>query len=583
MNIKKQRKILILNLALAALILNVVMFVIEATGASDFSYKDIGDGVELMGDVYNHVIDDYIEELSPGEISKYAVEGILNNLDPYSNFLPPINYNQLQEDAQGEFGGLGIEIQKIGDYPRIMSPPFHDTPAERHRLRAGDEIVRIDGVSTKGMDISEVVGQLRGKVGTTVTIHVKRAGLDNLLKFPIERATIPLKNIPYYGEIEDGIGYIQQVRFNREASHEMIEALMKLQKNNENLKGIILDLRGNPGGLLKAAQEVANRFLLKDSDIVFTQERDPRKKDYFKAESTPSLHPSIPLVVLVNRGSASASEIVAGAIQDHDRGILIGVTTFGKGSVQTVFDDLPNRAGIKLTTAYYYTPSGRCIHNKRTFDTDYLSSENGDEEEQDTSAVEDSLSKRDEFYTLNKKRVVYGGGGITPDIIVKEKPYGNIVIQLFSNSVFFNFAIDYVERHPEIELDFKITDVIVNELKSYITDEKVFQYSIPGKKSLDDFRKIIKREKYNGDIVAMVDDLEIALKAKRDQDFESNIETIKRVLKREITVAKFGSRERALASREWDIQLKKAVEILNNPEKYRAILSKGAKTGIVEK
>ena len=181
------------------------------------------------------------------------------------------------------------------------------------------------------------------------------------------------------------------------------------------------------------------------------------------------------------------------------------------------------------------------------------------------------------------ERVVYGGGGITPDIILKEKPYGNIVIQLFSNSVFFNFAIDYVERHPEIELDFKITDKIINELKLYIADEKVFQYSIPGKKSLDDFRKIIKRENYNGDIVDMVDDLEKALKAKRDQDFESNIETIKRILKREITVAKFGSRERALASREWDIQLQKAVEILNDPEKYSNILSKGAKTGIVEK
>ena len=318
MNIKKQRKILILNLALAALILNVVMFVIEATGASDFSYKDIGDGVELMGDVYNHVIDDYIEEVNPGEISKYAVEGILNNLDPYSTFLPPINYNQLQEDAQGEFGGLGIEIQKIGDYPRVMSPPFHDTPAERARLRAGDEIVRIDGVSTKGMDINEVVGRLRGKVGTTVTIHVKRAGHDDLLRFPIERAIIPLKNIPYYGEIEDDIGYIQQVRFNQEASHEMEEALIELQRN-ENLKGIILDLRGNPGGLLRAAQEIADRFLLKGSDIVFTQERDPRKKNYFKAKASPSLHPSVPLVVLVNRGSASASEIVAGAIQDHDR------------------------------------------------------------------------------------------------------------------------------------------------------------------------------------------------------------------------------------------------------------------------
>jgi len=570
-----------MNLALAVLLVSAGMFIIEAVGASRSSYRTVGEGIDLMTGVYENVIENYIEEIDPWEIAKYAVEGIVENLDPYSSFLPPISHTQLIEDSQGEFGGLGIEIQKIGDYPRIMSYPLPDTPAERLRLRAGDEIVEIDGESTKGMDINEVVSKLRGKIGTKVTIRVKRPGRDDLLKFEITRARIPLMNIPFYGEIEEGIGYIQLVRFNMEAGSEMGKALEELQKI-EDLKGVILDLRGNPGGLLRAAQQVADKFLPRKSLIVFIQGRDPdpKKRQNYFSEHTPTLHPSVPLVVLVNRGSASASEIVAGAIQDHDRGVLVGVTSFGKGSVQTVFENLPNNSGVKLTTAYYYTPSGRNIHNKRNFDEEYLMSRIYGEEP--AGAPGDSLAHRDKYYTLKKRRVVYGGGGITPDIIVREEPFGNIMVQLLSQGVFFDFAVDYVSRHPEIDMDFEITDEIVEEFKEYISDESVFTYSIPGKKNLEDFMKVIKREKYNGDVLAQVEELEETLLSKRDQDFEASRENIKRVLKREIIVSKFGSRERVLAAKEWDKQLQKAIEILNDPKKYESILAFDEVTGVVE-
>ncbi len=578
----RQRKILIINLGLASLIICLMMLVIESTGAAGVDYQGAADGIDLMGDVYTHVIRDYVKEMDPEEISRYAVEGILENLDPYSTFLPPVNYTQLQEDSQGEFGGLGIEIQKVGDYPRIMSSPLPDSPAERVHLRAGDEIIEIDGEGTKDMDINEVVSKLRGKVGTKVIILVKRPNQEDPLKFEIIRDTIPLKNVPYYGEIEDGVGYVKLSRFNREAANEVHEALSSLQ-GNDNLKGVILDLRGNPGGLLTAAQDVADAFLTKKSLIVFTKGRDERSQFDFHAEEAPFLHPDVPLVLLVDRGSASASEIVAGAIQDHDRGVLIGDTTFGKGSVQTVFDDLPNRNGIKLTTALYYTPSGRCIHNERSFEEILEESEEEMFDEMTGDAEEDSLDMGDKFYTLNKQRVVYGGGGVTPDVIVREERMGNIMVQLLSQMVFFDYAVKYVDAHPDLTVDFQASDDVVEDFRSFIADEEVFTYSIPGKKSLEDFRKVIKRLNYNGDIMEEIDRLESMIINKRSEDFEANRETIRRFLTREIVATKFGSRERTVAAKEWDIQLKRAVDLLNDPDEYASLLSEGSKIGIVEK
>ena len=581
MNSKKQRKILILNLALASLIMSVVLLVFEATGALKVTYENAGDGIDLFGGVYWHVIKDYVEEVDPAELSKNAVKGIMKGLDPYSNYLPPTDFHQLQEDTRGEFGGLGIEIATVHDYPQVMSYPIPNSPAERVGLRAGDEIVKINDESTKNMDINDVVARLRGKVNTRVTIHVQRGGHEDFLKFTIQREKISLKNISYYGEIEDGIYYIKWVRFNQEASKEMDEALKNILKNN-NIKGLILDIRSNPGGLLKSALDVANKFLPKGLPIVFTMGRDPESKRNFLGEESPLLLDT-PLVVLVNRASASASEIVAGAIQDYDRGVLVGETTFGKGSVQTIFQDLPMGAGIKLTTAHYYTPSGRCIHNERNLDEEYLSLQMGEDDTDDTAKSEaDSLAKREKFYTKDKQRIVYGGGGVTPDIIIKEKLVGNIVTQLLSQSVFFDFAVDYVGKHPDLNKDFTIDDTLVEDFIQFISDENVFKYSIPGNKSLDNFRKIVKREKYNGDVLGMIDDLENALLEKRDVDIQTNLDTIKRILKREIASASFGFAERTIASKEWDIQLQKAIEILNDQGKYHSIIGFGAETGVVE-
>ncbi len=576
MDSRKQRKFLIFNLMLASIVISGGLFIWEAMGASKTDYQEVSDAMDLIDEVYQHVFEGYIESVPPMEIAKNAVEGILDELDPYSSYLPPANRTQLMEDSQGEFGGLGIEIQVAGDHPKIMSYPMPDTPAEKAHLQSGDLIVEIDGESTKGMDINDVVSKLRGKVGTKVVIRVKRQSRDDLLKFEIVRARIPLHNVQFFGEIGDGIGYIQLVRFNQEASDEMKEAITELNRI-DGLKGIILDLRGNPGGLLIAAQEVADAFLLKGSEVVSVKGRSERSEQSLYANRAPFLHPDVPLVVLVNRASASASEIVAGAIQDYDRGVLVGDTSFGKGSVQSVYDGLPGRSGIKLTTAYYYTPSKRCIHNHRNFDEDYMMSRvYGD----DADADADSLETRDKYYTKNLERVVYGGGGITPDIIVKERPFGNIMVQLLSGGLFSTYASSYVESHPDITLDFRIGDALVEDFKKYIDDEETFTYTIPGKNRLEEFREILEHERYNGGIIEKVDALEQSMLDMRDDDFASSLENIKRYLRREIIVSKFGSRERVRATINWDIQLQEAMKILNDPARYNEILSPGAKTGI---
>jgi carboxyl-terminal processing protease len=341
-----------------------------------------------------------------------------------------------------------------------------------------------------------------------------------------------------------------------------------------NVKGIILDLRNNPGGLLSSAQQVSNKFLPKQTVIVRTRGRNRNTEDILKADGVPKI-PDLPLVVLVNQGSASASEIVAGAIQDHDRGVIIGETTFGKGSVQTVFEDMPQQTGLKLTTALYYTPSGRSIHKERKLDE--LLSSTGDDEILDSAnaeANEDSLKNRPKFYT-DRKREVFGGGGISPDLMVKEPPVENYVAQLFAQSVFFDFAVEYAEKYPNLSRDFAVDDKLINEFKTYVDTSKSFKYAIPGKANLDRFRETVKRENYDGRILALVDSLEKTVDAERDKDFWNHIEPIKRILKREIASAKFGSSERTIASKAWDVQLQKAIEVLNNQQLYASILSPG--------
>jgi carboxyl-terminal processing protease len=583
-------------MAIYALIISVMLFIIEVSGAAGGSMvKDADNGYELFSKVYNRVLSNYVEPVNAWDMSKNAVEGILKKLDPYSSFFDPRDFKQLQDETRGQFGGIGIEIGVRHDYPCVMAYPIKDGPALKAGMRTGDLICEIEGKNTKGMDLNEVVGMLRGKENTPVHIKIMR-GNHPIFPLTLTRESIPLSNVVYAGIIQDDIGYIKLNRFNQEASREMDRAIARL--DSAKAKGVILDIRNNPGGLLTEAQQVSNKFLPKNSVIVYTKGRTPDDSLTFRAEDSPKVFPSMHLVVLVNQGSASASEIVAGAIQDHDRGVIIGETTFGKGSVQTVYEDLPEGTGLKLTTAHYFTPSSRLIHKERKME-DLMAVASTDEEREmsnnpGTSVSPDSLKKINttspKFYT-DAKRIVFGGGGITPDIIVQEKPVGNIVSQLFSQSIFFDFAVEYCNNHPNLQDTFTVTDDILNQFKAFSDTCTVFnadlnkrvldfEYVIPGKDSLDKFRVSLKRDNYDGDIFKMIDNLEKSVAAKRNDDFFSHKDTIKRILKREIASAKFGAEERTIASKDWDVQLQKAIEVLHNEQMYHTLLSPGMKTGI---
>lgn len=579
MDSRKQRKILLINMVLAACIISMSLFLIEATNAADTDYAGVGDGIPLMGDVYNKVVQNYVEPVDSWKLAKDAVNGMLDELDPYSSFFDPRDYQQMHEDSRGEFAGLGIEIATKEDYPTVMASPLDGSPAQRQGLRAGDVIIEIEGESTQGMIIGDVVSKLRGKEGTIVNFSVRRAKRDEPLKFSIKREKITLYNIPFAGEIEENIGYIKLSRFNAEGPGEMQDALSNLLKNPD-LKGVILDLRYNPGGLLPVARDIANFFLPKGATIVTTRGRRASESTELPAVYSPIL-PDLPLVVLVNNGSASASEIVAGAIQDYDRGVLIGETTFGKGSVQTLMD-LKSDTGLKLTTAHYYTPSGRCIHRKRDLEDETIAFSQDEEEIRGGNSTGiDSLKAGEKFYTVNLERVVYGGGGVTPDLIVRDHTFGNIISQLVMQSVFFDYAIDYVERHPELEQNFDVTDDMIEDFWAYILDREEFEYTIPGATHLERFRNAVEREKYDGDLVDMIDALEDSLNARERRDYDANRYTIERILKREISSTKFGMGARTIASKDWDVQLITAIEVLQDSDRYKTILSPGAETAVV--
>jgi carboxyl-terminal processing protease len=565
-----KRKILLINLVIASFIISILLLVVESIGA-ERPYTKISDGMDMFTQVYQHVLNYYVKEQNPVDLSKNAIQGIMEGLDPYSEFYEKSGLTQLQDNTKGQFGGLGIEISTPGNYPRVMSYPIEGTPADG-KLRAGDEIVEIEGESTFKMEVDAVVSRLRGKVNDPVKIKVKRGGAAELIPFTLIRKTIPLLNVRYSGVIDEGVGYIKLVSFNSYASEEMDKALAALDK--PEVKGIILDLRSNPGGLLVQAGEVANKFIGKDKLIVFTRDRNGREERL--VASSNASYPNKPLVVLVNRASASASEIVAGAIQDHDRGVLVGETTFGKGSVQTIFDDLSNGNGLKITTALYYTPSERSIHKERTLEQIY---EEEAQAAEDPAAV-DSLDKSQKFLTLNKHRVVYGGGGITPDVIVRDQTVGNIVRQLLTQNTFFEFGALYASKHQDLKPDFEITGAMIGEFKTFIADTTWFKYEIPGKTYLDSFRKSVAIEEYDKDVLAAVDQVERTLNSKREEDFQASLDMIKLLLKREITSAQFGSSQRTLASKEWDVQLQKAVEIVQKPDLYNSILTQGAETGV---
>ncbi|MBS4016370.1 MAG: S41 family peptidase [Candidatus Latescibacteria bacterium] len=406
--------------------------------------------------ILNLIMVDYVEEVDGEKLIKSAVDGMMQALDPYSEVMELERYNDLKSRLDAEFGGIGIYIGTRDNYPSVISP-IEGTPAYKVGLIAGDKIVKIEDKPTENMTIQEAMKLLRGVPGTEVNITCHREGVSELLDFKIIRDTIRIKAVPYAGTVANQIGYIRLADFSKVAGTELETAIDSLF-HNAGVTKLIFDLRSNPGGYLQEGYEVSDLFLAKGKEIVTARGRRADATRKFVATDNEK-HGDFPLVLLVDRGSASASEIVAGALQDWERAFIIGDTTFGKGSVQNIMTIDENTA-IKITNAYWYTPSGRCINRPQEI----------------KAVLRDTTKKEKEvkYFTLGpQKREIYSGGGIVPDYHMAYRRLNELESRIVSQGLFFDFAVKYTAIHKDLAPEFVVTEQILNEFKTLVTAKKI--------------------------------------------------------------------------------------------------------------
>ena len=411
--------------------------------------------MQLFTQILSKLEQNYVEEINPEKLITGAIQGMVKTLDPYTTYLTKEDFEELKTTTKGKFGGLGIHISSQDDYITVMSV-IEGTPASRYGLMAGDQIIKVNGESTKGWSASKAAKNLRGPKGTKVNITIKREGVPEAMNIEIVRDVVKIASIPYAYKIKDDIGYIRITNFNATTDEDLHKALLELSE--QNIKGLLLDLRSNPGGLLNQAVETVDEFLPMNKLVVYTKGRKEEFEKKFYTNDNYSFD-SIPIIVLINKGSASASEIFAGSLQDWDKALIVGENSFGKGSVQQLFP-LPMGNGIKITTSKYYIKSGRCIHKDRKRDSE-------------NKLVVDSskVNNKQVFHTVSG-RVVYGGGGITPDIIIKQDTLSTFEISVVRKNLFFNFAVEYIASH-DIDKNFTVTDDIFNQFVEYINEAKI--------------------------------------------------------------------------------------------------------------
>ena len=541
----------LLSFFLILLILVGVFFGTIGANSNDI-YSAISKNLPVLGLIYKEISANYVDEIDTEKFLKAGIDGMLNTLDPYTVYIEKEDGHQLQVLTQSKYDGVGIPINLRNNVVTVVEPPFLGTPAARVGVREGDIIIEVDGESTKKLGLDKTAQKIRGPIGTEVTLKIRREGVPKPLEFTIVREQIKIEDVRYAGIIQDGIGYIRLTRFSRNSSFEVAEAVQRLKR--EGFNGLILDLRSNPGGMLEAAVEISDLFLPKDVVIVSTKGRTDRSMRVEKASHIP-LYGDGSLVILVNRFSASASEIVAGAIQDHDRGIVVGDTTFGKGLVQSVIPMSPN-AVLKITTAKYYTPSGRCIQKRK-----YSSWS-------DSTFMDNSTA----YYT-RLGRLVTGGGGIAPDVTITQTRLNDYVVDMRRKSLFFNYAVQYVNTHAVVDSGVRVGEDILNDFRLYIK-EKSFEYHHPIENMLAELKTASLDEGYGASLAQDIDQLQRSLGLIKEEMFQKSQDDIRAFLRRELASKYFGIMREVEIEIEDDPVVNKAIELLTDAELYTSILKK---------
>lgn len=524
------------------------------------SYFEISKNLDIFITLFKELNLYYVDDTEPGELVEKGIDGMLKSLDPYTTFIPETDIEDYRFMTTGQYGGIGALIRKK-DSLVVVAEPYEGFPADKAGLIAGDVILEVNGKSVDGKSTGDISQVLKGQPQTEVEVKVQRFGVAKPMDITIVREEIQIESVPYSGMLNEEIGYVNLSSFTDNCSQDVEKAIKELKEKGMNK--LVLDLRGNPGGLLKEAVSLSNLFVPKGELIVSTKGKvKDWNKDYNATEQP--LDKEMPLVVLVNSGSASASEIVSGVIQDLDRGVVIGERTFGKGLVQTT-RPLSYNSQLKVTTAKYYIPSGRCIQA-----LDYSNRR----KDGSVGKVPDSLIS---VFQTRVGRLVYDGGGIRPDIEVEPRKLSELSYNLGMRMLFFDFATEFYHKNKEIPAveDFEISDAIYDEFKAWL-DTKEFDYTTNSEEMMEDLKEVAEEEKYFERIELQYKALLEEVKHNKDHDLEVFQDEVKELLKGELVSRYYHQKGRIQAMLEDDTEVKKALGILADANEYKRILTETA-------
>tara|TARA_Y100000758_G_scaffold92425_1_gene63511 strand:- start:57 stop:1739 length:1683 start_codon:yes stop_codon:yes gene_type:complete len=512
-------------------------------------YRELARSQRLINEVYKSLITRYADRLDTEKFTKIVINNILDDLDPYTVYMEEDEKEGLDLLTKGKYGGVGINLG-VREKKLTVISPMDNSPAKRKGVISGDIIVKIDGLLTKEMSLDDAAKHIRGPKGTDVTLSIKRFGDEKLIDFTLTRDNITVKDVAYTGMLDDETGYIRLTRFSKNSGPEIRSAIKNLQ--TESASRIVIDLRDNPGGLLQSAIEILDMMTPKGSTLLSTKGRLPESNKHYISRKDPILGEDTKIAILINEGSASASEIIAGAVQDLDRGVIIGTRSFGKGLVQSVYAlDSSGKRNLKVTTAKYYIPSGRLIQKPGYIDDEIIINDD----------QEDSL-----FYTIGGRKVK-GGGGIAPDYEVEMPKATPLVLECWRKGLFFNFAQERQHRYDTYD-DALVDVTILDDFKSYLDNQDI-DVNTNGEKALEEAReKILSLDSTNMDLTHAFDFVETFIIDREALLYDEEVDFLKRRLYLELIGIMKGSEYRVEESIKDDPVVMKAKEILQDPIGY---------------
>ncbi|MFL5754069.1 MAG: S41 family peptidase [Bacteroidia bacterium] len=522
-------------------------------------YFEVSKNLDIFATLFRELNIYYVDETKPGELMKTGIDAMLESLDPYTNYIPESDIEDYRFMTTGQYGGIGASVREMGDKV-IITEPYEGTPAQKAGLKAGDILLEVNGNKIEGKNSDDISKLLKGQPGTPVKLVLQRPGELKNIELNMVREEIKVKDVPYSGMLNGEIGYIKLTGFTKDAAKEVKEAFLKLKTEN-NCKSLVFDLRGNPGGLLHQAVDIVNLFVDKGQDVAITKGKIKEWEQTLKAVNNP-VDVNTPIVVLVDRNSASAAEVVSGALQDLDRAVILGQRTYGKGLVQQT-RQLTYNSQFKVTVAKYYIPSGRCI---QALDYSHRTDDGSVEK------VPDSLITA--FKTKNG-RIVYDGAGILPDINTEPEAYSNISAALLNKNHIFEFATLYAIRHPKLEVsarDFKLSEREYEDFMTYL-EGKDYTYSTRSEKDLEELKKSASEEKYFEDISKQYEALKSQMKENKKDDLIKFKDEIKELIEDEIVSRYYFQSGRLEASIKYDQEINEAIKLLSAQDKVKAILT----------